>query len=192
MVPTSTWRTPAFAALALVLLGSHPAPPALPAGALPVSDPGPCDAPEADPWVAGQRDRILAGDGLEAFATELFGPHTACVGEVTDVFDGTRFGVVELEHATSAVLRVETLPPESSVVSLRAPGGFPDEQAARDALEAYVLRVGVAPDWSAPEIVRDGEVETRAFTDPDPGLNATAWLVYRGDMLVELRFSLAL
>jgi hypothetical protein len=168
------------------------APPASAPGVGARPDPLPCDDPAADAWVAEQRDRVVSANGLEAFAAEVFGAWTACSGEVTTRFDGAPFGVVALEHGDAAVLRAETMPPEASLVTLRAREGFPDERSARGALEAYVRAIGVALEWGRPEIAREGDLEVRRYADPDPGLNAAASLVYRGDTLVELRFTLAL
>jgi len=186
MTSARSFRRIGIVVLALLApLGSAPGEEARP-------DPLPCDDPAADAWVAAQRDRVISANGLEAFASEVFGAWTACSGEVTTRFDGTSFGVVVLRHGDAAVLRVETMPPETSLVTLRALEGFPDEPSAREALEAYARAIGVSPDWRRPEIAREGELEVRGYADPDPGLNATASLVYRGDTLVELRFTLAL
>ena len=56
---------------------------------------------------------------------------------------------------------------------------------------AYVGGVGLDVDWSSGEVDRDGDLETRRYVDPEPGLNATAWLIYRDGTLVELRFGMA-
>lgn len=152
----------------------------------------PCDGPDTDPWVKELRDRVLSFDELVAFAVAVYGAPLHCEGEVGSEFDGMKFGSVRLDFSEGASFEVETLPPESSVVSLSAPSGFVDEVLARQVLQVYTERIGVEIDWTAPETIDQGEKRVETFWDPDPGLNASASLVYAAGTLVELRFSLAL
>jgi hypothetical protein len=52
--------------------------------------------------------------------------------------------------------------------------------------------MGLDLDPVTEEVVEQGDVVTRTHASREPGLNATASLVYRRGTLVELRFSLAL
>lgn len=154
--------------------------------------PVPCDAPDAPRWVVQLRDRMTGRDGLVRYAIERHGPPRTCDGSVTAEFDGMEFGELRLGFADGVTFEVETLPPESSIVTLRVPGGFGDEAAARLLLQTYTARVGVDIDWGAAMVTMvDGE-RIHTFQDPDDGLNATGSLIFRGDRLVGLRFSLAL
>ncbi len=72
--------------------------------------------------------------------------------------------------------------------------GFPDETAARRALERTAKQVGFAPAWDRPPETRtqaDGTV-VQVFWDPDEGLNAAADLIFRGNTLVGIAIHLAL
>lgn len=151
-----------------------------------------CDGPRADAWVADFRDRVLAHDRLAHFAVLHHGQPTACEGEVTSEFDGARFGVVVLTFSGGVTLEVETMPPEASITTLRAPSGFPDETGVREALQDHANGIGLAIDWTTPEVGSEGAEVVHAFRDPDPGLNASASLIYLDGELVAVRLSMAL
>lgn len=153
---------------------------------------GQCEGPRVDPWVTDFRDRVMSYDALGLFALKRYGAPTACEGAVTDEFDGEKFGRLALTFGEGITLEVETLPPETSVTTLRAAAGFDDEASVRKALEDDATSLGLAIDWTAPEVSEEGDEVTRAFWDPDTGLNASAALVYRGDRLVAVRVSMAL
>lgn len=151
-----------------------------------------CDGPDGDPWVTATADRVPRFDGMFAFAIEHHGEATGCSGRVTDEFDGARFGVVTWTFTGGVVFELQTMPPETSRVSLRVPEGFEDPVAATAALRAYTDGIGVAIDWDAPQVLLEGDAEVRSHWDPESGLNASASLVFVGEALVELRFSMAL
>jgi len=151
-----------------------------------------CDGPDANPWVTELRDRVLGFDALVGFAVQAYGAPITCGGEVGTEFDGIKFGSLLLSFSDGASFEVETMPPETSVVTLSAPSGFADEVLARQVLQVYAERIGVEIDWTVPEITTEGAERVESFRDPDPGLNATASHVYSGDSLVALRFSMAL
>lgn len=162
-------------------------------GATPVGAQTACDAPGSDPFVGELRDRVLAYSGLAAHALERYGALVGCAGAVTDDFDGMRFGGVTLRFEGGVELEVKTQPPESSVSELRAPAGFPDPEATIVALRAHVERIGLRVDWAAPEIEAGPAGERiERYSDPEPGLNASASLVYAGGRLVAVRVSMAL
>lgn len=150
-----------------------------------------CDSPEADPWVREVRDRVLTFDALASFAVRSYGAPLTCEGVVTSELDGMRFGSLHLGFSEGVYLEVETLPPESSLVELRAPAGFPDAAMARETLVAYAAEIGLEIDWRTPEVVTEGAERIETFWDPDSGLNGSAALIFTDGVLVGLRLSLA-
>jgi hypothetical protein len=153
----------------------------------------PCDGPGVDPWIGELRDRVLSYDGLALWAVDAYGGPRSCDGAVTDEFDGAKFGAVTLGFANGVALTVETMPPEVSIVSLRAPAGFADGPAVLRSLRAYAAARGLAIDWDAPpETSVDGDESTATYWDPDTGLNGSASVVTVDDALVEVRVSMAL
>lgn len=151
-----------------------------------------CEGPEVDRWVTDFRDRITAYHGLAHFASEQFGSPTGCQGRVTTEFDGMMFGILVLKFAEGLSLEVETFPPETTVTTLRTAWGFDDETLVREALRAHAADTGLAVDWTTPEVTMDGNEEVHTFWDPEPGLNASASLIYRNSRLVAVRLSMAL
>jgi hypothetical protein len=151
-----------------------------------------CDAPEADPWVREMRERVLRFDDLAVFAAESYGEPMSCEGVVTAEFDGTKFGSLRMVFSEGSTFQVETLPPESSLVTLRSPSGFTDEVVARSVLVSYAEGIGVEIDWTAPEVTTEAGERIETYWDPDTGLNASAALILEDGSLVGLRFSLAL
>jgi len=153
---------------------------------------GPCDGPSADPWVGAFRDRVIAYDGLAAFAAATHGEPVGCEGEATTEFDGVRFGALTLTFAGGVAFDVETMPPESSVATLRSDEGFADDDAVRAALQEYADGKGLDIDWTAPDETTEGSDVVRTFHDRDASLNASASLVYRAEKLVAVGVALAL
>jgi len=151
-----------------------------------------CEGPGVDPWVDGLRDRVLSTNPMVHYAIELFGPPLTCEGSVTTEFDGVKLGAVRLGFADSVTFRIETMPPETSIVTLRTSSGFDDEDSARKAIEAYSADIGLDIDWAKPTSTVEGEERVQTFWDPDTGLNASASLFFKEDTLVALRFSMAL
>jgi hypothetical protein len=176
-------------ALPILLAGGHP-------GATERSAPAPreaaCEGPDVDPWITEFRDRVLAYDGLARFAVGRYGSPIACEGTVTGEFDGANYGTLRLSFSGGVNLEVQSMPPEISITTLGAPAGFDDEAAVRQALEAHVRDIGLAIDWSEPELGTDGASVVHTFWDEDPGLNASASLVFENDRLVAVRVSMAL
>jgi hypothetical protein len=160
--------------------------------ALPTADLMPCEGPDADPWVAGLRERSMSSDMLASYAAKLYGPPVSCEGAVTSEFDGSQFGMVRLDFSKGVTFTAETMPPETSIVTLRSPSGFEDEASARQALGAYCASVGLRIDWTAPTETKEGDERVQSFWDPDPGVNGSASFIFSGDTLVALRFSMAL
>lgn len=153
---------------------------------------GPCDGPDATSWVAAFRDRVLSYDALAAFAVAEFGAPVACEGDVTTEFDGADYGILVLTFGSGVSLRVETQPIETSIVTLRAPGGFEDPATVETALREYTEGIGVAIDWDAGRASAAGAETVTTYRDPDPGLNASAELLRSGPRLVAVRFAMAL
>jgi len=151
-----------------------------------------CDDDSVDPWVTDLRARVLASDGLARYAVEQFGEPVTCRGRVDNVFEGMKFGTLQLEFSGDAMLLIETMPPETSRVSLLAPNGFDDDELARQRLDSYVKGIGVEIDWTRPDTVTESSDTAVTFWADDPGLNASAQLVFTEGRLRSLRFSMAL
>lgn len=151
-----------------------------------------CEGESADPWVTEFRERIIAHDGLARYAIDRFGAPVTCHGEVTNVFDGMKFGALDLGFANGARLRIETFPPESSRITLSAPSGFPDEREARQLMRTYVARVGIDIDWSRPTTTSEGATTTERFVSVESGFNASVETTVVDGLLTRLRFSMAL
>ena len=153
---------------------------------------GPCDGPAAEPWVTELRDRLLASDALAHYAVEQFGEPRTCDGAVTSDSDLGVFGRLVLGFANGETLEVETMPPETQILRLRAPDGIHAEASAKAVMRSYAFGIGLQIDWSAPRVQTTGTTREETFWDPGDGLNASVTFSYRGDVLVGMRLSLAL
>lgn len=152
-----------------------------------------CEGPDGDDaWVTDFRDRVLAYNGLAAFATAEYGASLSCEGRVTMEFDGRSYGTLTVGFPDGVSLVVETQPIETSIVTLRAPAGFDDAERVEEALRAYAERVGVSIDWSRPERSAEDGASVQSFRDPEEGLNASASMATAEGRLVAVRFSMAL
>lgn len=160
-----------------------------PSGTAPAA---PCDAPDTDTFVRDLRERTLAYDELAAFAVERYGDPLACEGEVTTEFDGAEFGTLRLTFPDGVTLDVETMPPATSIHTLRRTVAFEDEAEMRDLLQRRAARIGLSIDWETPEVTNDGDREEQRYWDPDTGLNASAVLVYEAGALIAVGMSMAL
>jgi hypothetical protein len=176
------WGTAVVAALAATA----------PSFAVPLADRVTCEGPDVDPWVTDFRDRTSRFNGLAQFAITAYGEPIDCEGAVTSEFDGGLYGTLVLSFAGGVSLWVETMPIETSIVALRAAEGFGNGPEVEEALRAYAARVGVSIDWERAEESVEGQERTQTFSDPDPGLNASASVIRRGSTVVEVRFSMAL
>ena len=152
----------------------------------------PCTGPDADPWAAAFRGRTLSFNSLAQFAVAEFGGPVDCDGAVTTEFDGARYGTLLLTFQGGVALEVETLPIETSIVTLRSSAGFEHRGRVEDALRSYAAQIGVSIDWTQPEQSMDDDESTATYWDPDPGLNASASLVSADGRLVAVRLSMAL
>ena len=152
----------------------------------------PCEGPDADPWVTGLRDRVMSLNQLVGYAVERYGPPLTCAGTVTSEFDGSKFGAVRLGFAEGVTFEVETMAPETSIVTLRASLGFDDEASARQILETYSSDFGLRIDWTAPTVTQQGDERVQSYWDPEAGLNGSASFLFLENTLVALRFSTAL
>lgn len=151
-----------------------------------------CDDEATDPWVVDLRTRVLTFDGLAKLAIDRFGDPVACHGRVDGVFDGSKYGTLELGFPNDVALVVETMPLETSRVTLSAPHGFESPDEARRRFREYVDRIGVELDWSRPEMTTEGADRVLVFRSDEPGLDASAELRFAGSELRVLRFSIAL
>ncbi|MEZ4416206.1 MAG: hypothetical protein R3E10_10720 [Gemmatimonadota bacterium] len=152
----------------------------------------PCDGPGAHPWLVETRDRLLAEDRLAGHAVQRFGPPLRCEGSIGMEEAGAVFGTVRLGFAEGASLELTTLPPESSILTLRAPQGLGADAEARSLLERYASERGLHVEWDSYEVTQEGDETLHTWWDPDPGLNASVSLLYSQKRLVGLRVSMAL
>ncbi|MEZ4240568.1 MAG: hypothetical protein R3F59_31315 [Myxococcota bacterium] len=161
----------------------EPAPVAAPAPA-PAPTSGACD--EATGEGAAWRDAVVAESGFYGFAAGLWGEPTSCHLAWSE-------GEARLGFAWGeASLTVEHLPPETSVTLLRAPGGFPDAEAARAVLRAEAERVGLPVEWAQAEVqAGDGE-QAQVYWATEEGTNLSYREVLQGDVLVGIGESIAL
>jgi len=151
-----------------------------------------CEGPDVDPWVSDFRSRVESYDALYQLAVERYGPPSECEGAVTMEFDGVNFGSLIFGFRGGITYSVETMPPESSVRVLRAPGGFEEPEQVQQALRDYASGIGLAIDWSTPEVSEEAGEVIHRFWDPEPGLNASGFLIFLDDTLVGIGSSLAL
>lgn len=151
-----------------------------------------CEGPAVDPWVSDFRSRVESYDALYQLAVERYGPRSECEGAVTMEFDGVNFGSLIFGFRGGITYSVETMPPESSVRVLRAPGGFDEPEQVQQALRDYASGIGLAIDWSTPEISEEAGEVIHRFWDPEPGLNASGFLIFLDDTLVGIGSSMAL
>jgi len=151
-----------------------------------------CEGADEDPWIAEMHERMMRLNRFVAYAVEQHGPAATCRGAVTTEFDGGKYGEIELEFSEDVVFHIETMPIETSIVTLRATRGFEDEDAVRLLLLEYAAAIGLSIDWDAPEEATEAGERLETYWDPEPGLNASAQLIYRETMLVAVRLRMAL
>lgn len=144
-----------------------------------------------DPWLSN-RKKIIEQGQLYRYAVSLFNEPTDYEGKITTTFDGNKFGIVRFSFSGGGELKIETLPPESSITTLRAPSGFPDENDVGSFLKQYLQDIGLKIDWSKPEEQISNDEKIVKFYDPVPGFNATAIMVYKDNKLIEIGVSKAL
>ncbi len=100
--------------------------------------------------------------------------------------------MIELLYPDSVTLQVETMAPETSIITLRSPQGFPDAIRAGAVLAGYATQVGLHISWTEPEVTPTGDEEVHTYRDPDEGANASVSLIFRGNTLIGMQLSLAL
>lgn len=128
-------------------------------------------------------------DPLHRYAVHAFGAPTGCQARIeSDDPDEPRFGALVVQFVGGARYGVDSSPPETARMSLRAAGGLPDPARARAALAEQAAAIGLEIDWSRP--TRNAGVER--FDDPTPGFNASAALRTEGGRLVEVILQMAL
>jgi hypothetical protein len=150
-------------------------------------------AKASDPWLEEIAQRLLTHDTLLRQLVKTQGPPVSCSGGPNQEFDGRQFGSIRFAWREGLAFAVQTLPPESSIVELAQPGGFPDPSALVQLVQTYVRDRGMPIDWSKPQLrpIAGGRVEE--FRSDKPGMNAGVAFQYEGDSrLVAVRISLAL
>ena len=151
----------------------------------------PCEDVEAPDWVRSTWADLLRSDGLLRYGLDRFGPPLLCEGNVTDEFDGAPYGHVRVTFPEEAFFELETQPPAVRIATLRVPAGFHTPAEARRILAGYAASRGLDIQGIVPRQTTLGDERVEQFEGPDPGLNASAWLIYEGDRIVGLRLSMA-
>lgn len=146
---------------------------------------------ERDPWLSAWK-AVLEEDRLYLYAVKLFGAPTGCEGKITATFEDEKFGIMRFAFAAGSELQIETAPPETTRLTLKVPGGFPNENEARAILEQYVREIGLKIDWSKPVEETTADGNTKILRYSDRGLDATAVMVYKGGKLIEMGYQMAL
>ena len=157
------------------------------AGPAAAADPEHCEGSAAPERAARWRAQVER-DPLHRYAIAAFGAPTGCHARIEGDPDGLRFGTLVILFARGARYEVDSSPPESGRMSLRAEGGLPDPARARAALAEQAAKIGLEIDWEHP--VREESVEH--YHDPAPELNASAELRTEDGTLVEVILRMAL
>lgn len=153
------------------------------------------NSPEAVDWTAQASSRAVTFDVLLADVVAREGRWKACRGELHSLGDqGTGFGRLTYSFASGLTLTIESLPPESSVVTLRREAGLLTEADWVGMLKRYAAARGVPIDWSRPIVVKRTEgAATLRYEAAETGWNASA-VIERGatGQLTGLSLSVAL
>jgi len=86
----------------------------------------------------------------------------------------------------------ESMPPETSAITLSALNGFPDEAKAIRQIKTATTQDGLHVDWSKPNIEKSSDTEIKTFWDPAEGTNGRGFLSYRKGKLISVGFGMAL
>jgi hypothetical protein len=151
-------------------------------------EPAPCEGTAPADRVAAWHAQIVT-DPLHRYAVEAFGTPTGCQARIdSEDPEGPRYGALVVLFGDDARYLVESSPPETGRMSLRAERGLPHSAAARAALAEQAAAIGLEIDWQHP--IGKGGVER--FDDPTPGLNASVELRTESGKLVEVMLRMAL
>ncbi len=129
---------------------------------------------------------------LFKYVVSLFGRATQCSGEIDSIFDGQKFGKITYKFENKAILKFETMPPETSKSTLEVLNGFNNEKEAIEKIQEAVKKAGLKITLDKPEIEKSGLIETKTFWDPDGGTNGRLFLVYDNKKLVSVGYGMAL
>lgn len=175
--------------VSLVVDAADPAAAATPRSALEA-----CPSFEGDVEARAWLSRVVSGR-ISAFATQTFGPLTACTATYASTPDGVRADV-RLEHGSGVVHTEEVMPPETWIWKLEAREGIRDVDGARTLLRSFATTYDVANemDWSGGE-TRPGPADGQSVTEwwaPDPGTNTAFRETFADGELIAIGFSAAL
>lgn len=152
----------------------------------------PCTGEKDSEWVQG-RQEALQQESLFRFVLSEAGSPTSCKAKLTQNGPDGKFGSITYEFKNGFTYTAESLPPESSVVTLDASNGFTSEPKAVRQLKEAAAKTGLQINWTAkPELGKEGETETKTFWDPDEGRNGRGFLTYKKGKLISIGFGMAL
>ncbi len=151
----------------------------------------PCTGEKNRAWVQARQDAILE-EVLFRFALSQAGLPAACEAKITATTEEGQFGSVVYHFQDGTTYSAESLPPETSVISLTTKNGFKNETEAVRQLKEATTKSGLHLDWAKPNTKKSGETETQTFWDPDEGTNGRGFLSYKNGTLVSIGFGMAL
>jgi hypothetical protein len=137
---------------------------------------------------AGDKCADIKKHDLYIYAEQKLGKSTGCQTQ-SQTSDGQTFGTTTVNFKNGK-LTAETMPPETSVITLEA--DFKDEKEALAKLKEATKNAGLKINWEKPETEKNGTSETKTFWDPSEGLNGRGFLTYKNKKLVSIGLGMAL
>src|SRR6185295_18202288 len=169
--------TTAALAFALLILGADPA--------LKCKGEGPKDAKTRD------ARKAVEGGELFKLAVKQLGAAKSCTVKWMHEGEGDFSTLTyQLEKGTA---EFASLPPETSITTLTAPGGFPDEAAVKTGFKDSEMVKQFKIDWKKKPEVSTGKGEkTETYSSPDEGDNAMVdFTTNQAGKLVKVSFHFA-
>jgi len=180
---------PALAMAALLAVSA-------PDGGAPAPSPRPaalrCKGEKPRDKATRQARTTIEGTAFYQLAARQLGAAVSCEVKWTS-FEGRRFSEVKYRFERGSALFANQ-PPESSITTLEADGGFPDEAAVRAFMKSAEPMKSFNLQWGArPEVTEEKGERTETYASPeDSGDNAMADFVTRDGKLVRVSFHYAL
>ncbi len=146
---------------------------------------------EIDDWLSWRMEMVKQEE-LYRYALELFDGPIGFEGGVS-TYDGNYFGFANYMFADGVIMKTENIPPESFRASLSIPGGFPDEDLARQMVIGCMQSIGF--EIGNTTLPLESTVDKKRiieYWEPIAGHNAKAFMIYEGETLVEVGYSFAL
>jgi hypothetical protein len=171
--------------LALLVAGADPSPAKAPAAALK------CTGERAkDKKTRELRKNAESTDFFRLAAVQLGAPKS-CSVMVEHGEDGDSSKLAyRFEKGTATF---ERLPPETSITTLEADGGFADQVAVRSYLKKIEAVAQFEIDWAKkPEVTTEKGERTETYSSPNEGDNAMVDFTSKGGKLIRVSFHYAL